>query len=621
MKLLSSLTNRIFLASAALAMLCTGTAIYLVNARVKAGAEDELQRRLRQTGALVDQQRATVSGLFSVLARTVADLPKLKAAVDTHDPPTVQPIAAEYRKAVHADMLLVDDQSGHVLGSVWPPGVPADRTGQLPSLAEAHAGREADMLLPLPGALLEVISVPITAGSEPPQIVGTLTVGFLLDDALAAQFKQLTGSDIAFAVKRRVVASTLPPRARPSLEAFLRRERGQDDVSADGEQYVALRRPLGKSLAPSLFAPGQQDVRKAAGNGAGNTEVVILRSRTESLRLLRPIQAALVATGLVAVLIAIGLSYAIARTITRPLEAITDVMKQMAATGDLTRKIEWRPSRWGDEDARLLARTFNTLTGSITRFQREAAERERLSALGRLSTVIAHEVRNPLMIIKASLRPLTRGNATPTEVREAAADIDEEVQRLNRLTNEVLDFARPLRFELAPVDLGELCEAAAAAAGAGFAAVSVEVTLDRGIGRIVTDGERLRAGLVNVLVNACHAVTERAATHAPAAAEPRGPGGVQAAAPADVAFITRRRGQDRVEIVVRDTGVGIDPSELARVFDPYFTTKRAGTGLGLAITRNIIEGLGGTIRVTSQRGVGTEVRMELPTDSPRERAS
>ncbi len=63
MKLLSSLTNRIFLASAALAMLCTGTAIYLVNARVKAGAEDELQRRLRQTGALVDQQRATVSGL------------------------------------------------------------------------------------------------------------------------------------------------------------------------------------------------------------------------------------------------------------------------------------------------------------------------------------------------------------------------------------------------------------------------------------------------------------------------------------------------------------------------------------------------------------------------------
>ncbi|MGE5358836.1 MAG: ATP-binding protein [Bacteroidales bacterium] len=613
MKLLSSLTNRIFLASAALAMLCTGTAIYLVNARVTASAEEELQRRLRQTGALVDQQRATVSGLFTVLARTVADLPKLKAAVDTHDPPTVQPIAAEYREAVHADMLLVDDQAGRVLGSIAPPGVVLDLASPLPSVADAHAGREGQALLPLHGALLELISVPIAAG-EPAQIVGTLTLGFLLDDALAGRFKQLTGSEIAFAVRGRVVASTLAAPARPSLEAFLRANGRQNDVAADGEHYVALRRPLDPSVGPSLFATRRDGTPRTAGGRSAETEVVILRSRSESLRLLRPIQAALLATGLVAVLLAIALSYTIARTITRPLAAITDVMKQMAATGDLTRKIDWQPSRWDDEDAQLLARTFNTLTGSITRFQREAAERERLSARGRLSTVIAHEVRNPLMIIKASLRPLTRGSATPTEVREAAADIDEEVQRLNRLTNEVLDFARPMRFDLAPVDLAELCEAAATAAGAGFAAVSIRVTLDRTIGLVVTDAERLRSALVNVIVNACHAVTERATAHA-GAAERAGAGSRAAAPPPDVQLVTQRCGPDRFEIVVRDGGIGIEASELPRVFDPYFTTKRAGTGLGLAITRNIIEGLGGAIRVTSQRGVGTEVRIELPVDA------
>ena len=94
-------------------------------------------------------------------------------------------------------------------------------------------------------------------------------------------------------------------------------------------------------------------------------------------------------------------------------------MRDVAATGDLTRKITLRgPAIWQDEDARLLATTYNGLTDSIARFQREAAQKERLLSLGRLSTVIAHEVRNPLMIIKASLRSL-RPDASPPEIKEA----------------------------------------------------------------------------------------------------------------------------------------------------------------------------------------------------------
>ena len=92
---------------------------------------------------------------------------------------------------------------------------------------------------------------------------------------------------------------------------------------------------------------------------------------------------------------------------TRPLGAITATMREMAATGDLTRRIAPPAgARWEDEDARLLATTFNAMTDSIARFQREAAQRERLSSLGRLSTVVAHEIRNPLMIIKTALRTL-----------------------------------------------------------------------------------------------------------------------------------------------------------------------------------------------------------------------
>src|SRR5207247_11011954 len=167
-------------------------------------------------------------------------------------------------------------------------------------------------------------------------------------------------------------------------------------------------------------------------------------------------------TAVVAVPRATLLRFAVARTITRPLAGITDVMREVAATGDLTRKITLGEGRlWRDEDAQLLATTFNTLTESVARFQREISQRERLLSLGRLSTVIAHEVRNPLMIIKGSLHALGRPDASAASVREAIADIDEEVARLNRVVNEVLDFARPIRFALAPADLTALCRASA----------------------------------------------------------------------------------------------------------------------------------------------------------------
>src|SRR5574342_1379838 len=95
----------------------------------------------------------------------------------------------------------------------------------------------------------------------------------------------------------------------------------------------------------------------------------------------------------------------------------------------------------------LTVRTFDVVSGSGARSEREAELRDRLSALGRLSTVIAHEVRNPLMIIKASLRTLASETVGRDEVRQALSDVDEEVDRLNRVVNDVLDFARPIRFD------------------------------------------------------------------------------------------------------------------------------------------------------------------------------
>lgn len=580
--LFSSLRGRIFLASALLAVLSIGVAIYLVNVRVTQEAERTLQREIVATATLVDQLRTTRTETFTQMARFIADTPKVKAAVDTNDPPTVQGIANDYQDQLKSNLLLVTNKAGAILATVGTSPRAALIVAHQPAVRDALAGRESSSLLPQPDGMLQLVTVPITIGLARPEILGTLSVGFLLDNALAAQLKGITGSDIAFGMDGQVLAATLPRDAYPILADRLRTT-GTSHVSFGGEEYLALPRPLAQP--------------EYAARGAGPV-ALLLRSRTEQLRGLQAIHAGLAVTAIVAVMLATIVGFAVARTITRPLAAITDVMREVAATGDLTTKIVERPrNRWDDEDARLLATTFNTLTDSIARFQREMSQRERLTSLGRLSTVIAHEIRNPLMIIKAAVHTLRQNEANPKALHEAIADIDEEIARLNRIVNEVLDFSRPIRFELAPVDLNGLCRESAVAAQAGTPGGPVELDLDPAVATVNTDAERLRIALVNMLVNARHAVD--------------GP----SAPPDTVTLVTRRKG-DRVSITIADRGVGIAPADLSHVFDPYFTTKRGGTGLGLPIAKNIVEGLGGTMTISSAVGQGTEIHLELPLLAP-----
>jgi len=619
-RLFSSLTNRIFLASALLAVLVIGIAIYVVNVRVTTEAEGELRRGLEEAGTLVDEQRATLFENSSRLADLIADLPKLEAAAATDDPPTVQPIAQDYQQRVKSDLFLVAGRSGRVLAEIGT-SVPPDAVVRLSAGRDGLTGRLTAAFWPHPKGIMQVVTVPISVGAGSPEVLGTLSLGFLFDDRLAARFKARTESEIAFALDGQIRAATLPASDYRDLTPLLGK-RGIAQVSVGGDEYLAVLRPL---VAPGVN-PRLSASPADAGTGGAGPVAIILRSRTERLRFLRAIHTALAGTAVVAVLLATLLSYGVARTITRPLDTITAGMREMAATGDLTRKITLGASRWQDEDARLLATTFNILTDSIARFQREVAERERLSSLGRMSTVVAHEVRNPLMIIKASLRPLKRAAATSDTVREAVDDIDEEVDRLNRVVNEVLDFARPIRFDLAPADLNRLCQESAAAAIADGSGPGVRLMLDPGLPQVTMDAERVRAALVNILVNARQAVVARRRSEQGDAPRPdadgRGAGPAGQAAEGggaeDVELVTERVDAERVAIIVRDRGIGVEPAMLHRVFEPYFTTKRAGTGLGLAIARNVIEGLGGRITVDSRVQAGTEVRIELPVHAARD---
>ena len=575
MKPFSSLTNRIFFATAFIAVLSIAAAVYVVNKAVTAEAEVELVRGLNEAGTLLEENRSVLVEHFTREARLIADSPMLKAAVDTRDATTIEPIAREHQQLVNADLFVIADRNGRVLARLGTATVPDEWLSRKP------ADRESLSFWPVQHGILQIVTVPISIDRVAPVVFGTLSMGTSLDEALAHRFKGLTNSEIAFGANGRIHAATLPPDTWAALAPLLSETDRVGTVRLGGDEYIWVARAL-------------------AGPTTGGPVALILRSRTERLKFLTALHTKLAATAVIALLVATLLSYAIARTVTRPLGTITATMREMAATGDLTRRIPDRAeARWQDEDARLLVATFNSMTDSIARFQREAAQRERLSALGRLSTVIAHEIRNPLMILKAALRSLRREDVAPDQLRTSVADIDGEITRLNKIVSEVLDFSRPIKFELAPADLNALAREAARAAGTGGDSPAVRLDLDESLPPVITDGDRLRQAFVNVVGNAVQALE----------AKPQ-------RAPGDEIRLSTERLDGSVAITVRDSGAGIGPEDLPRIFDPYFTTRRTGTGIGLAITRNIVEGLGGRITVASERGKGTEVRIELPPQSP-----
>jgi signal transduction histidine kinase len=570
---LSSLTNRIFAGGALLVILSIAAAVYRVNVTVTSQAERELRRELEAAGAVVDEYRSLLFGHFLREARLLADLPKLKALLATRDAATVREPADDYRSQLDSDVLILTGPDGDVLAAsgLGSRGDALDEPARA-AIGAALDGGERTWFWPQAGAVLQMASLPVWIEAAPgaPELLGTLSVGFSLNAEMAARFRALTNTDVAFVDEGRVLASTLDPGRHPEIEAAL--AGGGDTLRLDGEDYLLLHRAL-----PGFGSISQTRIPHA----------VLLRSRADVERLLDRVHRDLAVSAILAVLAATLLAYGIARTVTRPVRALSATMREMAETGDLTRRPPPQ-GRWDDEDARVLGSTFNALTSSIARFQREAAQRERLSSLGRLSTVIAHEVRNPLMIIKGALHPLREPGADPAVVRSAADDIAGEVARLNRIVTDVLDFARPVTFTLAPADVNDICrDAAKAAAAAGGPAIALR--LDERLPAVRTDAERLRQTLINLLENARQAVSEGGAIELSTRAEP-----------------------DGIALAVRDTGHGVPREALPHIFEPYFTTKRTGTGVGLAVAKNIIEGLGGAITAESGEGGGTVITIHLP---------
>jgi signal transduction histidine kinase len=248
---------------------------------------------------------------------------------------------------------------------------------------------------------------------------------------------------------------------------------------------------------------------------------------------------------------------------------------------------------------RLLAEELAETNRRLEQAQEEARRSERLAALGQLTAGLAHEIRNPLAVIKGSAETLTRRleSADPLTT-EVAGYISSEVNRLNTIVTRFLNFARPLKLERRLAQIPPLLDRALKVAYERWPEAKVEVAqqYSENLPEINVDPDLCEQAFTNLVLNAYEAMTDTGGrlTVRVAAANSDG-----------------RRG---VEINIEDTGPGI-PSELhGQIFNPFFTTKREGVGLGLSLVSKIVDDHRGWIRVSSEPGKGACFRVFLPAE-------
>lgn len=252
------------------------------------------------------------------------------------------------------------------------------------------------------------------------------------------------------------------------------------------------------------------------------------------------------------------------------------------------------------ERARRDAGTIKRQLAALEETQARALQNEKLAALGRMAAGVAHEVRNPLGVIRSAAQVVGEGLEPGGEEARASAFILEEIDRLDGLVRGLLDFARPAPVRRAPLDLGRTLDRACQLAAPVLEERKIEVEREgvwpdaRAARGVEADPDLVAQLLLDLLVNAAEATSDGGRVVVRAEALPRG-----------------------VALEVADSGPGVADTEADRIFEPFYTTKPRGTGLGLAMAERIVRSHAGTIAVrpgggAGPAGAGACFRIELP---------
>jgi two-component system NtrC family sensor kinase len=354
------------------------------------------------------------------------------------------------------------------------------------------------------------------------------------------------------------------------------------------------------------------------------------------------------------VLIVFG-SFLLSRVLVRPLKGLVR-LTQKISEGDFNQTIEVTSTneigqlitsfnrmierlKENQENIKIHLESLELANKKLKQAQEELIRTEKLASIGRFAAGVAHEVGNPLGSILGYTSILAREEVTRDETRDYLKRIEKEIERINRIVKELLNFARPSRLEIQEVKINKVIEDALSLLSyqKGFKNIETRLNLQPDLPMIQGDESQLSQVFINIILNAIDAMPHGGVLgigtedyvvgigkrdHFDQPYFPRRKDDplktdyshLRSPSPLSVLFTKFSRDDRLIKVTISDTGIGIQKEDMEKIFDPFFTTKDPdqGTGLGLSISLRIIESLGGEVKVRSEAGKGTVFEIYFP---------
>jgi signal transduction histidine kinase len=559
---LSLLWKILLSTSAAVTLLFAVTGwIVLGNAvqTTKETMEDELGASFHAYQSLWEAR----ADLLSDVSLTLSRMSDVRSAFGTRDPATIRDTAGEVwsRLKIKDAVFLVTDAEGKVIASVG--GMPVAQQDVQMAAARFPRQRQVSGALVHEGHLYQTVFTPVYLENV---LQNVLVAGYDVDNQVARQLKEATGaSELLFLSNGRPIASSLAPKAARQVASGLAAH-PEEQVSDSGIEYAARATPLldieDKSIGDLWILRSFETARLAA-----------LRRKILWLWLL-------------AVAASLGLTYVLARRIVGPVKELDRAAAEVAR-----QNYSYRVKVVSQDELGRLARTFNAMCASIQQARQELIRQERISTIGRLSSSIVHDLRNPLAAVYGGAEMLVDAELAPPQVKRLAANIYRASRRIQELLQDLLNVSRG---RAAGAEVCNLREVAVAGCESLLASIEAQhVDLQIGIPEEIElplERNRMERVFSNLVGNALEMMPEG--------------GRIRISALAEDGFVVAE---------VSDTGPGIAPEIRDSLFEPFVSAgKKNGLGLGLALSRQTVLDHGGDMWAESEAGKGACFRLRLP---------
>ncbi|HVW83708.1 MAG TPA: ATP-binding protein [Bryobacteraceae bacterium] len=565
-----SLLWKISLSTSIAITLLLAVAGYFVQDQTRSALSRNLELELQGSFRAYESLWRARADLLAKVSLVFSKMQYVRAAFQTNDRATITDTAGEIWSQVSQSnnaIFLVTDPSGEVIASLG---------GKSPQNRNMYVVRDALPRFPAQSEgftfqnnqLYEVVVTPVyvaTGGGD--GLIDVLVAGFPVDQNVASELRERTGgSDFVFLENGRPVASTLPSSDTSQIAAQYRRGAGLQHLELPNREYAVFGSPL----------------RDIAGAPAG--DLLIVHNFDAIRRDLQALELKLVFAWAAAILAGIGVSILLARRILKPVRQLDEAAALIAE-----QKYETRVPEGGDDELGRLARTFNAMCRSIQDAREELIRQERISTIGRLSSSIVHDLRNPLAAIYGGAEMMMDGDLSTQQSQRIAGNIYRSSRAIKDMLQELVDVSRgriqaPERCRLSEV-IGAAVEAQAASAEQH--GIEIRNAVDSSIEVPVEPG-RMERVFLNLISNSIEAMPD---------------GG-------RIDIAAHRNGHD-VLVCVDDTGPGVPPSVRQRLFQPFVTSGKNGLGLGLALSRQAVLDHGGDLWI-EDAAAGAHFRLRLP---------